>query len=234
MEKVVDKELYVIYASMYFNYVLPELTNYLDEGIKYNINFFDLEYISKLKIYLYNDIEYYKKIVRVPYQIGTLGGVFSRESVKIFADLDRVDKKRFYAIVLHELTHIIYRNYVQDGDRIVWFDEGLAVYLSKEKDSLMKEDELNKFLTERIINKGIPQISFLHKHGNEYGDFTDTMTNKYNGYDWAYLMIRYLIETMSKEEFNILMRSKKKILSIENNIIEDTYNYFINNTRRKL
>lgn len=72
----------------------------------------------------------------------------------------------------------------------------------------------------------MPNISFLHKHGSKYGEFLDNETDKYNGYDWSYLMIRYLIETLSKKEFDELMRSKNKIMNIESNIVNDTYNYF--------
>ena len=39
-------------------------------------------------------------------------------------------------------------------------------------------------------------------------------------------MIRYLIETMPKEELDKLMRSYNAIISIEESIVKDTNKYF--------
>ena len=117
----------------------------------------------------------------------------------------------------------------------MWFDEGLASLLSGEKNTLLDNDRLKEFIENKISgeNKEIPKISYLHKHGASYGEFVDTKTKKYNGYDWSYLMIRYLIETLSKKELNELMRSKQSILDIEGTIINDTYNYFTKKVKTK-
>lgn len=238
MELVVNKELYQLYASSYFDKIIPELSAYLDKGIISVMNFFDLEHISKLKIYLYDDAEEYQKLFKTLYPLNGIAGCFGYEDVKIYADLNKIDKHRLFTCILHELTHVIYRNYIQEkgiNNRIVWFDEGLASFLSGEKNTLLDNYKLKEFIETRINSEGkeIPKISYLHKHGASYGEFADTKTNKYNGYDWSYLMIRYLIETLSKEELNELMRSKQNILDIEDTITNDTYNYFTKKVKTK-
>ncbi|MGM9876324.1 MAG: peptidase MA family metallohydrolase [Bacilli bacterium] len=231
MEKRVDNNLFIIYASRYFDDVILELSDYLEKSIKRELEFFNLEYIDKLSVYLYDSKDEYQKVFKALYPPSSMAGSFGYEDVRIYVDLDKVDKYKFYSCVLHELTHVIYKNYIQEKgikNRIIWFDEGLATYLSGQKNELYDENRFGTFISTRITGEGkeMPNISFLHKHGSKYGEFLDTETEKYNGYDWSYLMIRYLIETLSKKEFDELMRSKNKIMDIESNIVNDTYNYF--------
>ena len=151
----------------------------------------------------------YQKVFKSLYPPSSMAGSFGYEDVRIYVDLDKVDKYKFYSCVLHELTHVIYKNYIQEKgikNRIVWFDEGLATYKTRQKNELYDENRLSTFISTRITGEGkeMPNISFLHKHGSKYGEFVDTETDKYNGYDWSYLMIRYLLETLSKKEFDEL------------------------------
>lgn len=238
MERILDKGQYVIYGDKVFNTLTEELPTYLDIGLINNIKLLNIEHIGKLKIYLYSNWEEYQKVFTVPYPKGTISGVFSSESVKIYADINKVKKEKLYAVVLHELTHILYKNYIQDKERIIWLDEGIAINLSGEKSFLQDDDNMQKFINEKLTSeeKEIPHITYLHKHGSNYGEFVDTITNKYNGYDWSYLMVRYLMDTLSNEEFNTLIRDEEKIKELEETIIQDTYNYYINKLtkRRKL
>ena len=46
----------------------------------------------------------------------------------------------------HELVHILYLKYILNNDydkRIVWYDEGMAQYVSGEKDCLNDKDIFN-------------------------------------------------------------------------------------------
>lgn len=238
MERILDKGQYVIYGDKVFNTLTEELPTYLDIGLINNMKLLNIEHIGKLKIYLYSNWEEYQKVFTVPYPKGTISGVFSSESVKIYADINKVKKEKLYAVVLHELTHILYKNYIQDKERIIWLDEGIAINLSGEKSFLQDDDNMQKFINEKLTSEGkeIPDIAYLHKHGSNYGEFVDTITNKYNGYDWSYLMVRYLMNTLSNEEFNTLIRDENKVKALEETIIQDTYNYYTNKLtkRRKL
>ena len=44
MELAANKELYQVYASSYFDKVMPELSAYLDKGIIEACNFFELDH----------------------------------------------------------------------------------------------------------------------------------------------------------------------------------------------
>lgn len=103
MEMVANKDLYRIYASSYFNDVLLELSKYLEEGIINVMKFFNLEHINKLKIYLYSDSREYQKLFKPPYQTNGIAGCFCK---------------------------------IQEqgiNNRVIWFDEGIATFLSGER-----------------------------------------------------------------------------------------------------
>ena len=93
MELVVNKELYQVYASSYFDKVMPELSAYLDKGIIEACNFFELDHIKKLKVYLYDNAEEYQKLFKTLYPLNGIAGCFGYEDVKIYADLNKIDKK---------------------------------------------------------------------------------------------------------------------------------------------
>ena len=88
MELAANKELYQVYASSYFDKIMPELSAYLDKGIIEVCKFFDLEHINKLKIYLYDNAEEYQKLFKTLYPLNGIAGCFGYEDVKIYADLN--------------------------------------------------------------------------------------------------------------------------------------------------
>ena len=47
-----------------------------------------------------------------------------------------------------------------------------------------------------------------------------------NGYDLSYLVVRYLIENNSDEDFYLIMKSKNKIRNIGENILEIAIWYY--------
>ena len=87
MELAANKELYQVYASSYFDKIMPELSAYLDKGIIEVCNFFELEHINKLKIYLYDNAEEYQKLFKTLYPLNGIAGCFGYENVKVYADL---------------------------------------------------------------------------------------------------------------------------------------------------
>lgn len=48
----------------------------------------------------------------------------------------------------------------------------------------------------------------------------------YDSYDYAYLMISYLIETLGKDNFVNLLRDKKQIESIKDGLLNKSINYY--------
>lgn len=119
--------------------------------------------------------------------------------------------KRLYT-ASHELFHILYMQYILNNDylkRIVWYDEGMAQFMSGEKDSLNDDGNFEEFyLKVREETKVIPQLNSL-KHGNSF------INEAYNGYDLSYLSIKYLSEMLSAEQFKGLMSDFQRLVNME-------------------
>lgn len=132
--------------------------------------------------------------------------------------------KRLYT-ASHELFHILYMKYILKNDyskRIVWYDEGMAQFMSGEKDKYIDEENFKKFyLRVKDSTKEIPNLNVL-EHGDSF------CNDKYNGYDLSYLSIRYLDETLIPEEFVNLMSDFSNIKEYGNDIIATMFNYYDN------
>ena len=99
MELVVNKELSQLYASSYFDKIMPELSAYLDKGIIEACNFLEKKKKKKLKVYLYDNAEEYQKLFKTLYPLNGIAGCFGYEDVKIYADLNKIDKHRLFTCI---------------------------------------------------------------------------------------------------------------------------------------
>lgn len=132
------------------------------------------------------------------------------------------------ASIVHEFVHLVYNDQAS-SNHCVWLEEGLAQFLSGQK-SFLEADE-NKYLNwlkKSVLEKEIPPIKFLKKHGSNYGEFCDCNTNKYNGYDISYALLRFIIEKYSEEKIHEIIRNPSSLLAFEENIIYDFKNNFLN------
>ena len=91
--------------------------------------------------------------------------------------------KRLYT-ASHELFNSLYMKYILNNDyskRIVWYDEGMAQFMSGEKDSLNDNRAFKRFyLRVKEETKVIPHMNNL-KHGTSF------VNEDYNGYNLSYL-----------------------------------------------
>lgn len=129
--------------------------------------------------------------------------------------------KRLYT-ASHELFHILYMKYILDNDyskRIVWYDEGMAQFMSGEKDSLTDDAFKDFYLNVRGKTKVIPQMNSL-EHGNSF------VNENYNGYDLSYLSIKYLSEVLSADQFKDLMADFSKISQLGDGLIQKMFSYY--------
>lgn len=129
------------------------------------------------------------------------------------------------ASIVHEFVHLVYNE--EGFNHCVWLEEGLAQYLSSQK-SLLEIDKNRyiKWLKQNVLDKEIPSIEFLKKHGSNYGEFCDCKTNKYNGYDISYAILRFIIEEYSYEKIYEIIQDKVKLENFEETIIEIFKNKF--------
>ena len=130
--------------------------------------------------------------------------------------------KRLYT-ASHELFHILYMKYILKGDyskRIVWYDEGMAQFMSGEKKKVVDEDAFKKFfLRVKEGTKEIPNLNDL-KHGDSF------CNDKYNGYDLSYLSIKYLNDVLSPEKFVKLMSDFSNIKKCGDDIVTKMFSYY--------
>ncbi len=138
--------------------------------------------------------------------------------------------KRLYT-ASHELFHILYMKYILNNDyskRIVWYDEGMAQFMSGEKGSLNDDSVFKDFYMKvKEATKVIPQMNTL-EHGNSF------VNEDYNGYDLSYLSIKYLSEVLSAKQFKDLMSDFKKISQLGNNIIHKMFSYYDEKLENKI
>lgn len=138
--------------------------------------------------------------------------------------------KRLYT-ASHELFHILYMKYILNNDylkRIVWYDEGMAQFMSGEKDSLNDNSIFKDFYMKvKEETKVTPQMDTL-EHGNFF------VNEDYNGYDLSYLAIKYLSDILSAEQFKDLMSDFKKISQLGDDIIQKMFSYYDEKLENKI
>ena len=123
----------------------------------------------------------------------------------------------------HELFHIMYMKYILINDyskRIVWFDEGMAQFLSGENDELLDIERFRNFyINVRKSTKVVPNLHDM-VHGNSF------YNENYNGYDLSYLCIRYLNEILNEDDFKELIIQIDKIEKYSENLLLNMFEYF--------
>ena len=93
-----------------------------------------------------------------------------------------------------------------------WLNEGIAKYLDGTYSKGVK-----LLLDNYINNNSIPNQSEIE---NECG------MHSYDSYDYAYLMVSYLIDNIGKDKFVNLLRNKEQIKTIKNNLLINSINYY--------
>lgn len=235
---LLDNNEFSIYGVSNLKDYASQVMEYLMCNKKSILQFFEIEHYDKVRINLYDskeDILKWRTQSGIPpYQIRRNAGFFNLNDNMVFcySDFSKVDVIVAIKNVVHEFVHLVYMNAVQEKGnekRVVWVDEGLAQLLSGQKEDLLDKERFKIWFMNHILgaNKEIPSINFLKQHGSEYGSFCDTKTNKYNGYDFSYVLIRYLLETVDKTEFQRIIRNKDLIEKLESTIIESAVSYYI-------
>ena len=119
-------------------------------------------------------------------------------------------KDEYENVIYHELIHGI--QYTIYGTQPEWLTEGVAKYLDGTYKSGIK------YLLQNYINGNrIPPIEELEE---EFGLFD------YDSYDYAYLMVSYLIDTQGKKEFLEIISDKNKLTEMSNDLPNKAINYY--------
>ena len=213
-----DNEIAVFSNYEYDKEFLERLSDYYKKRKNKIINFFKLLDFRKTNIYLYSTREEYVEYMKNNNIYVSSYGIGRCLNGDIHYVITENDLKEFQKVgykiasIVHELVHLIYYEKVNQ-ERCILIDEGLAHLLSGQKSLLENNNEkYEKWLQEKIYSKELPKFEYLIEHGDFYGKFVDTKTERYNGYDIGYAFVRYIIDTYNEDE-------KRKVL-IEQDIVE--------------
>ena len=113
-------------------------------------------------------------------------------------------REEYKNVIFHELIHGI--QFALFGSTPEWLSEGITKYLDGTYSKGVK------WLLDNCINNNpIPNQDEIE---NEFG------IHGYNSYDYAYLMVSYLIDTLGKNNFVNLLRNKEQIETIKNDLLK--------------
>lgn len=122
-------------------------------------------------------------------------------------------KEEYKNVIFHEEIHAIQS--IIYGNQPEWLTEGVAKYLDGTYSKGIK------YLLNEYVNKiDIPPMYELE---NEFG------MHDYDSYDYAYLMVSYLIENLGKDNFLVAIKSKGTIEELSKNLVIKAINYYNKN-----
>ena len=119
-------------------------------------------------------------------------------------------KDEYDLVIFHELIHAI--EHTIYGKQPEWLSEGIAKYLDGTYSQGIK------WLLQNYINKiPIPEMRELEE---EFG------FHEYDSYDYAYIMVSYLIETMVKKRFLTFLHNAHEVTELSKNLLTKSINYY--------
>lgn len=212
--KIFYSDKFIVYAPSR----LAGLVDAINKSEKYNtiLKFFNKETFNKTKINIFDTrnefLSYLSKIEDVGNYPSYCKANIVNDMINISIE-DLVDDSKILTRVFHEFTHLVYKSIY--SKREVWFDEGLAMYLSGQ----MQISDVPRFINEKIENKAIFNLNELDHRKNFVG-------NGYNGYYLSYIAVRYIIDTISHNEIIKLLTDYESLEKMGENILDNVYNYY--------
>lgn len=226
---VIENDDFVIYYTQSLKIFAEKTFCELNSNKKRILDFFDISEFRKTTVILLDDLEYFRKyVLSLRGEQGFLPsyarGVFDKGMIIEYIDPVIVeDKLKLESLSkngVHEFTHIVCKEKIYTK-RITWLDEGLANNLDNINAPLNDDNNFKWFILNKILTiKKLPELNDLEHRKN-------FKTDIYNGYDLVYLSVRYLIETMDRDEFQKLIRNYDMSIKIGETVLQDAINYYI-------
>ena len=255
MITIVDNEEMKISVSDNFTYFkkTPDGRPLSDYIIEYTKNKFDLfrklfnvKKLEKISFELFDNIDEWKKIYieRFKNNPPEYSRGYFVDDINLSSCIMCSNPKynsRFWVMTLctnaHEAFHLYYKKYIYGEDRIVWFDEGMAQFLSGEyEDLLNNEEEFNRVFID-FCNNYIPINNFNDRiQGNNSvpDNLIFKRQNVFDGYIASFLCINYLNDAYGFDYLVYLMKDNKKIRELGKTVINDMIKYFSKKNRINL
>ena len=127
-------------------------------------------------------------------------------------EIDNWSEEDYNSVIYHELIHAIQYNLF--GTTPEWLNEGIAKYLDGTYSKGIK------YLLDNYINNNpIPKQEEIE---NEFG------MHEYDSYDYAYLMVSYLIDTYGKDKLIDILTDIKQLDEYKDNLLNNAIEYYNN------
>lgn len=234
MSKTLESKLYKINYSDSLQELAEATIELLQRKIIEYKNLFNIEFDEQIIVNYFDNLKEFREFIyKIRGERESLPkyakGTYDEGMVNAYIESDKQLKRLYTAS--HELFHILYMKYILKNDyskRIVWYDEGMAQFMSGEKDKYIDEEYFKRFylrVKEQTII--IPNLNIL-EHGDSF------CNNEYNGYDLSYLCIKYLNDILNPYEFRKLMSDFSKIKDYGDDLIYKMFDYYDNNLKNEI
>lgn len=225
-------EEYRLYSPDSLKYITDKMHALVRGKIKEYKELFGIEDFEQIQINYFDDLEKFRSFICSMRGDGAslpeyAQGTYDRGMINAFLPsnlaIDSPKYKHKLFMANHELFHILYMKYILHDDqskRVVWYDEGMAQFMSGEKAGLLDIERFKNYYSRiRESTKKIPSFENI-QHGTSF------CNELYDGYALSYLVVRYLSEVLSKEEFKELILDIDKVSSYSKNIVSDMFDYY--------
>ena len=194
----------------------------INETKKQILDFFEVEDDGRFNytIYVYDTIEQLKQGLKIrgfDNMPQYMCACFKDEdqSLNFYEPIDEASenewtKEEYDLVIFHELIHAI--EHTIYGEQPEWLSEGIAKYFDGTYSRGIKW-----FLQNYINKQPIPEMRELEE---EFG------FHEYDSYDYAYIMVSYLIETMGKERFLEFLYDANKVTELSIGLTEKSIRYY--------
>ena len=226
MQKMIETNLFRIYYSDSLQELAEKTIELLQTKIAEYKKILNIQFDEQIIVNYFDDLEKFREFIHdIRGERESLPkyakATYDKGMINAYIEPD-IQIKRLYTSS-HELFHILYMKYILKSDyskRIVWYDEGMAQFMSGEKEKYEDEENFKEYYRRvKEATKEIPNLNDL-EHGDSF------CNDKYNGYDLSYLSIRYLSETLESENFIKLMSDFSNIRKYGNEIIAKMFAFY--------
>lgn len=167
MKKVLENDLYIIDYSETLESFAKSTMELLKVKIPEYEELFCIKIKDKIKVNYFDDLQEFRNFIHNIRNDNSLPeyatATYDNGMINAYIEKDNQNRRVFTSS--HELFHILFKKYVleiNNFDRIVWYDEGMAQYMSGEKDKIKDEESFKQFyLKVKKETKIIPELGNL-------------------------------------------------------------------------
>lgn len=215
-ERVITDEGIIIYCDKVLYSFSKEFMNYYKQDILRIKKVLSLDLDINIIFALFSNSDIFGDL---PYESNSFAGFFNDTGVTAYVnEYGNYTKDDLFKRLIHESVHFLYENYVygKDKERITWVDEGLAQFISNQRKDLEKIADYMNFVVDNIVDFDLNQLNH-----------DDRSFGNNNGYNLAYIAIRYLYESNSHEMFLNIIKDEKYLKSIGSSILKEARKFYL-------